>query len=140
MTNLSYASNYLINRPEPIRFYGFEAAGITLTENDKVYTIYETPIDSYSDYTCALVYGLFPAKCNTDNEFTLVNGDEERCITPDEFSKVLLDGEYNYVYIQTIDANFERLYGDMLDYDGVIQSGTVFEVLDKNGTAVLKKL
>ena len=139
MTNISLASNYLIDKPESIEFYGFDNAGISLTESDKVYAIYEVPIDSYVDYTCALRYGMFPAECSSRNEFTLVNGDREKCITPGEFSQVLLEGQYDYVYIQTIDDNFEEVYRDMLHYDGMIQSGTVFEVVKENGKAALYK-
>ena len=80
---------------------------------------------------------MFPADCNTQNEFTLINGDVNSFITPAEFSKILTEGDYNYVYIQTIDDNFETVYGEMLDYNGAIASGTVFEVVPHDDGMVL---
>lgn len=52
---------------------------------------------------------------------------------------MLLDGQYNYVYVQTVDEIFEEIYKDMLDYEGTIQSGTVFEVVKENGSVILRK-
>ncbi len=140
MTNISYATDYVIDKREPIRFYGFENAGITLTQDDNIFAIYEVEIDSATDYTMAMEYGMFPANCNTQNEFTLIDGDMNLCIAPAEFSRILTEGGYNYVYIQTIDENFETVYGEMLDYNGAITSGTVFEVIpDKDGMILLRQ-
>lgn len=140
MTDVSYASDYLIDKQAPVKFYGFEDAGITLNEDDKIYVIYEVPIDSNLDYSAAFGYGFFPAECISENEFYLINGDADKCITPKEFENILKDGQYDYVYIQTIDEHFVEIYGDMIEFDGVINSGTVFTVTEKDdGSVCLKK-
>ena len=140
MTDVSYASDYLIDKQAPVKFYGFEDAGITLNEDDKIYVIYEVPIDSNLDYSAAFGYGFFPAESISENEFYLINGDANKCITPKEFENILKDGQYDYVYIQTIDEHFAEIYGNMIEFDGVINSGTVFTVMEKDdGSVYLRK-
>ncbi len=64
MTDLSFLSDYILLHPEPVKFYGFENAGIELTEDDDIYFIQETPSDVEYNVRAAFIYDMYPANCN----------------------------------------------------------------------------
>lgn len=128
MTNLGTFSDYMLMHPRHVSFYGFENAGITLTKEDNVFLIQEAPMDVEYNVGASFTYDNYPASCSVKNEFSYTKDKTER-IEPSEFSKILIDGGYNYIYIQSVYDDFADYYADMIDAEDIdVVSGSVFKV------------
>ncbi|SCY70104.1 hypothetical protein [Butyrivibrio sp. INlla14] len=136
MMDLSSVSNYLLIKPDHVRFYGFENAGITLTEDDTIFLIQEAPLDVEYNIGASFSYDMYPAKCIVKNDFTYNKPKNEyERISVEEFSKILVKDKIDYIYIQSIYDDFTEYYSSMLQgvsYDKL--SGKVLKVeIDEDG-------
>nr|WP_297767854.1 hypothetical protein [uncultured Butyrivibrio sp.] len=140
-TNVADFSKYLIDRRDQFKFYGFESAGIELKETDRLYLVYEEKLDLENDINSAFLYEMYPCSCSIKNGMTWEKIGDGQHITSEELAEELLDGNYNYVYIQTVDEEFANDYSDMFEDAENVKSGDVYEVVqDKNDVVFLRKI
>ena len=132
--NTDYIVDYVFVKYEQPEYYGFEQAGIEITENDKIYFIDEDKSEDLTD-SLSFMYAMLPAECDVRNElygFTLKSNNFDY-ISAKELSDKLLDNGFTYVYIQTIDENFLELYGSLFESDKDIKTGAVYSVNEMDG-------
>ena len=145
MTDESTLSKYILEKQEHVDFYGFEKAGITLTPMDSIFYIQEVKMDVDEQYRVgpAFQYDMFPAWSVVENDFWYKTLEENghKYLSKEAFSKVLTDGKYSYVYIQNVDDEFSKLYGEMFENVDSFISGSVFRVeTDESNLVKLKTL
>ena len=133
--NLGNLSYYMMGGVKPQRFYGFEKANISLTEDDKIYFVDEVDASEVVRTGLAFIYDCMPAECDVEND--LYGTDDcpvRNSITVEEWSSILSDG-YTYVYLQTLNDEFQDKYGQLFIGEE-IATGNVYRVV-VSGTDVL---
>lgn len=136
--NLSDFSYYMMGGVKPQQFYGFDKAGISLTEADKIYFVDEVDTSEIVRTGLAFIYDCMPAECDVEND--LYGTDEQpvrNSITAEEWGNILSEG-YTYVYLQTLDNSFEEDYGELFDGEE-ITTGAVYRVVVSDSAVHLVK-
>ena len=117
---------------EPVEFYGFEQAGIELTQEDDLLVVLgEIKSDNGVEWPESFAYAMSPA--TTEDIFSLLEVDPksdsiEDWPTEEEFKKILKDNEIDYIYIQHFSDEFKELYMDMFPGLEDFHSGMVYKV------------
>ena len=132
--------DYMFIKYEQPQYYGFEQAGITLTENDIVYFIDENKGDDTTD-SYAFMYAMYPATCDVRNELdeSTLKANGYDYVSAYDLEKKLLDDNYTYVYIQSIDDQFVNMYGELFEDKTQIATGYVYSVENIKGKVVLSR-
>ena len=127
-----------LNKYELPQYNAFDAAGIELTSNDKVFYIYL--YDDSGIYTdVSFYYQVMPAISNYNRAYAgkadlTITGSEE---DTSEFGKQLVALGYNYVYIQTINDDFCKGYSYYFENPSEIYTGCVYRVVQKGEKIIL---
>lgn len=136
LTSVLYISalvSIIFIKVEPVRFYGFEQAGIELTEEDNLLVVLgEIKSDSGIEWPGSFMYAMSPATTNDIFTMLKVNPKEdtiESWPTKEEFKQALKDGNINYIYIQHFTDEFQQLYCDMFPGLEDFHSGMVYKVV-----------
>ncbi|SHN64325.1 hypothetical protein SAMN02745247_02790 [Butyrivibrio hungatei DSM 14810] len=116
-------------------YSAFEKAGVEINSGDMIYFIDEEPVYGYSDRE--FFYTMFPARTNFIYDMMNDNNGPIEC-TVEELSNEIAE-KYNYVYIQSIDDDFELKYGTLFDNPDEIKEKSVYEV-EREGKKVSLKL
>ena len=124
---LTRPSDYLpdmLEKHEAQQYYGFSDAGITLSSGDRVFFIDE--VDDYLLRDREFYSYVMPATTNF-TDFVIANGSIGKLTkTKTEFEEQLIEGSYNYIYLQSIDKDFKRVYGSLFEDPDQIKTGTVY--------------
>lgn len=134
-TSLLYISDFIstvFTKVEPVKFYGFEQAGINLSENDNVLIVLgERKSDSGVEWAESFSYAMSPAV--TYDIFSLLDVDPksdsiEDWPSEEAFINALLETQIDYIYIQSYTPEFDELYGELFPELDDFYSGMVYEV------------
>ena len=123
--------NLTFIKTEPAKFYGFEQAGIELSEENNVLIVLkEYKSDNGIEWPGSFKYVMSPA--TTDDIFGLLGVEPKTAIedwpSEEEFKKALIDGQFDYIYVQHFTDEFYELYGDMFPGLENFHSGMVYKV------------
>ncbi len=132
-SNEEKTNYYLIHKPQTLEFNEFKRNNITLTTNDHVFFI-----DEHDDYVMAdrAFYNYICPATSQFASYDFIQGGlkPEMEETAEELEELLIDGKYNYVYIQLISNSSIEKYQELFESSDDIGGGRLYEVIDtENG-------
>lgn len=127
-SNEEKTNYFIVNKPRSLEFNEFERNNITLTSNDHVFFI-----DEHDDYIMA-DRAFYNYICPATSQFTsyeFIQGGlkPEMEETEEELEEILLDGNYNYVYIQLISDSSAEKYQELFESNEAIGGGRLYAVV-----------
>ena len=135
VTSFLYMSDLIttaFTKVEPVKFYGFEQAGIDISDEDNVLIVLgERKSDSGVEWPESFCYAMSPAV--TYDIFSLLDVDPksdsiEDWPSEEAFINALLETQIDYIYIQSYTPEFDELYGELFPELDDFYSGMVYEV------------
>ena len=133
-TDMSRLSEYVLFKYIQPEFYAAQEAGITMTEQDKIYYVDQTDDYEMTMWGKAFAYAMLPATCDYKNPMADLRTEDG--LSPEEWENILFNG-YTYVYLQTINDDFATKYQTLFSDKEKIAGGSIYQVTGKNGQVLL---
>lgn len=133
-TDMSRLSEYVLFKYVQPEFYAAQEAGITMTEQDKVFYVDQTDDYEMTMWGKTFAYSMLPATCDYKNPMADLRTEEG--LSPEEWESILSNG-YTYVYLQTINDDFTGKYQTLFSDKEKIAGGSIYQVTMKNGQVLL---
>lgn len=133
-TDMSRLSEYVLFKYIQPEFYAAQEAGITMTEQDKIFYVDQTDDYEMTVWGKAFAYAMLPATCDYKNPMADLRTEDG--LSPEEWENILING-YTYVYLQTINDDFATKYQTLFADKEKIAGGSIYQVTGKNGQVLL---
>ncbi len=137
LSDVGTALYTVFNKREIPHYTALSDGGVKLKPGDMIYYLDEQ--SSYNYANREFYYYVYPAKTNFI--YNVIGGEDlgRLELTAGEFEEKLL-GEYDYLYLQTIDDDFADRFGSLFEKSDEIEPESAYYVTENGGNVTLKKV